>query len=259
MVSQPPSKVFYLNCLEEIASTFSSPLTLIHQDKLKQLLDLQQNHISPVQWEEFRLSSPYSDNVFPQIAAAVQLLLWISEYVLLSVGNDLASRKLSFDISKFQECQQHYSDFPPFSNYQFGNIFCKGTLQSCLTYFGAESFKALQLEAICSTMEGNDSLCLFPTGYGKSLIYQLPASVEYGVSLLFSPLCSLLSDQVNTLNSLGIKSVWIHSGLSELELNGILNSLNSFVVPWRIVLLTPEKYSYSWRIQNVIGEFYSVA
>ena len=118
------------------------------------------------------------------------------------------------------------------------------------------TFKPLQLEAILSTLNGCDTLCLFPTGFGKSLIYQLPSTMEYGVSLLFSPLCSLLSDQLNILKKLGIKSVWLHSDLSQHEEQSIMNSLNSFVIPYRIILMTPEKYTSSGRIQNVVDNLY---
>lgn len=93
-------------------------------------------------------------------------------------------------------------------------------------------------------------------GFGKSLVYQLPAACEYGVSIVFSPLCSLLSDQFRILQGLGISCIWWQSKLSVAEENRIFTSLNQFIVYPKIVFLTPEKYTNSAKIRSTFANLH---
>src|SRR5204863_9175090 len=82
-------------------------------------------------------------------------------------------------------------------------------------HFGHECFREGQEEIISTALDGRDVLAVMPTGSGKSLGYQLPAVILPGLTLVVSPLISLMKDQVDELNRRGIRSAAPHSMLSE--------------------------------------------
>jgi ATP-dependent DNA helicase RecQ len=86
-------------------------------------------------------------------------------------------------------------------------------------YWGFTAFRPLQEEIIRSISEGRDTLGLMPTGGGKSITFQVPALAHEGICLVITPLIALMKDQVNRLNSLEIKSIAIHSGMSAEEID----------------------------------------
>lgn len=77
--------------------------------------------------------------------------------------------------------------------------------------FGHNKFRAGQEEVIVEAMAGSDIFVLMPTGGGKSLCYQLPAWCSFGLSVIISPLISLIEDQVDAMNGIGIKAVFLNS------------------------------------------------
>lgn len=87
------------------------------------------------------------------------------------------------------------------------------------THFGYSTFKKGQEELISAALSGKDCLGVMPTGAGKSICYQVPAAVMDGVTLVVSPLISLMKDQVDALNQAGIPTTYINSTLSAKELN----------------------------------------
>lgn len=84
-------------------------------------------------------------------------------------------------------------------------------------YWGYDSFRPLQAEIIDSVLNGRDTLGLLPTGGGKSLTFQVPAMLLPGLTVVVTPLISLMKDQVDNLRDRGIRAVCLHSGLSRSE------------------------------------------
>ncbi|PID26821.1 MAG: DNA helicase RecQ [Candidatus Cloacimonadota bacterium] len=106
-------------------------------------------------------------------------------------------------------------------------------------HFGYDSFRPPQESIISSILEGKDSVVIMPTGGGKSICYQIPALILEGVTLVISPLISLMKDQVDNLNQLGISSTFINSSLTYNEINNrIEKTLNN---EYKIIYLAPER------------------
>lgn len=78
-------------------------------------------------------------------------------------------------------------------------------------YYGYNSFRKGQYEIISNILRGRDSFCILPTGAGKSICYQIPSLMFNGITIVISPLISLMKDQVDNLNSNGINSRYINS------------------------------------------------
>src|SRR5215467_6748212 len=83
--------------------------------------------------------------------------------------------------------------------------------------FGLDDFRPSQREVIEDVLAGRDVLCVMPTGAGKSLCYQLPAVVGGGLTIVVSPLISLMEDQVQQLRDEGIRALLINSSLSAAQ------------------------------------------
>ncbi len=106
-------------------------------------------------------------------------------------------------------------------------------------YWGFTSFKPLQEEIILSVAGGKDTLALMPTGGGKSLTFQIPALHMEGTCVVITPLIALMKDQVGRLNSLEIKAMAIHSGMSGEEIDIALD--NCIYGDYKFLYISPER------------------
>jgi ATP-dependent DNA helicase RecQ len=106
-------------------------------------------------------------------------------------------------------------------------------------YFGYSSFRKGQEEIIRSILNGNDTLGIMPTGGGKSICYQIPALLFSGITLVISPLISLMKDQVDALQDLGIPATYLNSSLSIEEVNARVK--NVFAERYKLLYIAPEK------------------
>lgn len=93
------------------------------------------------------------------------------------------------------------------------------------TYFGYQDFRGVQKEVIENVFQSKDALVLMPTGGGKSLCYQIPALCLEGLTLVISPLISLMANQVNLLKLNGIEAQTLHSGLNTHQWNTCLKKI----------------------------------
>lgn len=105
--------------------------------------------------------------------------------------------------------------------------------------FGFDSFRPGQRDVIQSILDGKDTFAIMPTGSGKSLCYQIPALCMPGVTLVFSPLISLMKDQVDSLRDMGIEAVCMNSASSEEEFVSTLRLASSGKL--KILYIAPER------------------
>ena len=106
-------------------------------------------------------------------------------------------------------------------------------------HFGYDSFKPLQEEIINNVLQKKDVLVLMPTGGGKSICYQIPSLKFEGLTIVISPLISLMKDQVDNLKSNGIPAEYINSTLSINEIQHIQDKILNKEV--KLLYLAPER------------------
>lgn len=107
-------------------------------------------------------------------------------------------------------------------------------------YFGFETFRQGQKQAIESIVnKQKDTVCIMPTGGGKSVCYQIPALMMEGTTIVVSPLISLMKDQVDALNEMGIRSSFLNSTLSAAEMNKRLKKCENG--EYQLLYITPER------------------
>src|SRR5213594_4326393 len=124
-------------------------------------------------------------------------------------------------------------------------------------YFGYEEFRPLQEEIIRDALAGRDVFVLMPTGGGKSLCFQLPALLRDGLTIVVSPLISLMKDQVDALQTSGIAATFLNSALDRHEAVERLRRLNRgkyrmlYVAPERLMLETFLERALNWNIAQI--------
>ena len=106
-------------------------------------------------------------------------------------------------------------------------------------YWGYKSFREGQEEIVDSIIKGYDTLALMPTGGGKSICFQVPAMAREGTCLVVSPLIALMKDQVQRLDSLGIKAQAIYSGMSYRQIDTALD--NVIYGDYKFLYVSPER------------------
>lgn len=106
-------------------------------------------------------------------------------------------------------------------------------------YFGYDDFRKGQNEIIEHILKGTDVLAIMPTGAGKSICYQIPALVFDGLTIVISPLISLMKDQVDTLCEIGIRAAFINSSLSLGEFRNVI--ANAKIGMYKLIYVAPER------------------
>lgn len=106
-------------------------------------------------------------------------------------------------------------------------------------FYGYEDFRPGQKKVVESLLNKNDTVAIMPTGAGKSICFQIPALLFEGVTLVISPLISLMKDQVDSLRQLGIAAVYINSSVSKAQLYKDLQDISAGF--YKIIYIAPER------------------
>lgn len=111
-------------------------------------------------------------------------------------------------------------------------------------YYGYPDFREGQKKIVASLLEGQDTLGIMPTGGGKSICYQIPALMLPGMTLVVSPLISLMKDQVDALTTAGISAAYINSTLSGKEVNERIRQAKRGEL--KLLYVAPERLELDW-------------
>lgn len=132
-------------------------------------------------------------------------------------------------------------------------------LDAALTgVFRLHNYRPDQLAVINATLSGHDALLIMPTGGGKSLTYQLPAVISSGVTLVVSPLLSLMEDQLMALQRLNVNAAMLNSHTSKDEKNRVMKEMLEKKSDLRLLYVTPEKCSKSKQFMTKLQKMYQM-
>ncbi|KFK37983.1 hypothetical protein AALP_AA3G055000 [Arabis alpina] len=156
------------------------------------------------------------------------------EYSMEDSVSTVSGRK-HFVSGKDQETPS-YEELQALDDLEFAN----------LVIFGNKAFRPLQHQACKASMEKKDCFVLMPTGGGKSLCYQLPATLKAGVTIVVSPLLSLIQDQIVALNlKFGVPATFLNSQQSSSQAAAVLQDLRRDNPSCKLLYVTPEKIAGS--------------
>ena len=116
-------------------------------------------------------------------------------------------------------------------------------------FFGYDNFKEGQFEVISNILKKRDTFCILPTGGGKSVCYQIPAILFEGLTIVISPLVSLMKDQVDSAREIGISAEYINSSLSLDESGEILEKVKQEEI--KLLYITPERLESNFFINKL--------
>ncbi len=119
------------------------------------------------------------------------------------------------------------------------------------THFGYETFRTGQEQAISQVFDGQNTICVMPTGGGKSMCYQIPALVMEGTTIVVSPLISLMKDQVDALLAAGIPAAYINSSLGFEEVRETLYDVQRGAI--KLLYIAPERLDSEMFLNELQG------
>lgn len=144
----------------------------------------------------------------------------------------LISNKKQFQTPKFEHETLSYEQLQALDDFELANV----------VIFGNKVFRPLQYQACKASVEKQDCFVLMPTGGGKSLCYQLPATLKPGVTVVISPLLSLIQDQIITLNlKFGIPATFLNSQQTSSQAAAVVQELRKDKPSCKLLYVTPER------------------
>lgn len=116
-------------------------------------------------------------------------------------------------------------------------------------FYGYKNFKEGQYEVISNILKSKDVFCILPTGGGKSICYQIPALLMEGLTIVISPLISLMKDQVDSVRELGITAEYINSSLEMDEIDEIFKKIKSGDI--KLLYIAPERLESNFFVNKL--------
>ncbi|XP_061178642.1 ATP-dependent DNA helicase Q1-like [Saccostrea echinata] len=130
--------------------------------------------------------------------------------------------------------------------------------QKMKTIFKINELRPMQLQTMNVTLSGKDCILIMPTGGGKSLCFQLPALLSKGVTLVVSPLVSLMEDQVIALESYDVDAVMLNASTDRNKVTAVQNAMTDKNSPMKLLYVTPEKLAKSKRFMAKLEKMYAM-
>lgn len=124
--------------------------------------------------------------------------------------------------------------------------------------FKIDSLRPLQASCVNATLSHEDTILIMPTGGGKSLCYQLPALLSPGLTLVITPLVSLMEDQLMSVKSVGIEASLLTASCSRSEVTLVHNAMTDKQSGLKLLYVTPEKISKSKRFMSKLEKTYEL-
>ncbi|XP_046603727.1 ATP-dependent DNA helicase Q1-like [Neodiprion virginianus] len=124
--------------------------------------------------------------------------------------------------------------------------------------FKIKNLRKLQLPTMNAIMSKEDVMLIMPTGGGKSLCYQLPAVISNGITVVVSPLVSLMEDQLHGLRKVNVKAMMLSSTASKEDVKEIMNSMTDAKSALRLIYITPEYMAKSKRFMAKLQKAYTM-
>ena len=147
----------------------------------------------------------------------------------------------------------------PATDWETGEFPWSGKVQETLSsVFKISSFRPLQVSCVNATLSLRDTILIMPTGGGKSLCYQLPALLSLGITLVVSPLVSLMEDQLISIKSLEINASLLNASSSRTEATQVQNAMTDKKSGLKLLYVTPEKIAKSKRFMSKLEKTYEL-
>ncbi|XP_043492717.1 ATP-dependent DNA helicase Q1-like [Polistes fuscatus] len=124
--------------------------------------------------------------------------------------------------------------------------------------FKIQNMRPLQLPTMNAVLSNEDVILIMPTGGGKSLCYQLPAVISKGITIVVSPLLSLMEDQLHGLHKLNVKALMLHAKANKENVKTIMNSLIDKKSDLKLIYVTPEYMAKSNRFMSKLQKAYEL-
>ena len=145
-----------------------------------------------------------------------------------------------------------YYDFSEQEEHDGGDSLCATDAIGILRhYWGYDAFRPMQGEIVQSVLSGRDTVGLLPTGGGKSITFQVPAMLLDGLTIVVTPLISLMKDQVDTLRRHGIRAAYLHSGMTRAESDYALERCRQGRV--KLLYVAPERLATERFLSQIIA------